>query len=47
MMSKTWGDLAKSISGNKISNYKTFGTTGSTVIFSREEEGLQVKICIT
>ena len=27
---KNCSDLAKTISGNKISNFKTFGTTGST-----------------
>ena len=33
-MSKTWEEFAKSIPGNKMTNFKTFGTTGSTGTFS-------------
>ena len=29
-------DLAKSISGNKISNFKTFGTTGCSGFFCKK-----------
>ena len=35
-MSKTWEEFAKSIPGNKMTNFKTFGTTGSTGIFSQK-----------
>ena len=35
--------MAKTISGNKISNFKTFGTTGSTGIFSKKRRPYRSK----
>ena len=46
---KTCEDFAKSISGNAISNFKTFGTTGFTIYWNlfQKEKAIQVKTCIT
>ena len=42
-MSKTWEEFAKSIPGNKMTNFKTFGTTGSTGIFSKKRRPYRSK----